>query len=215
VERVRFRAGSDYHHVDYWKYRHVKYGFDLRGVGNKSKSHEENVKLLEEGTAVFLDVCREARVVFESARVLDIGCGTGHFAEVLHTNGVRNYIGIDIVGTLFGGLSARLPGFQFRTVDISAEPLNGSYDLIVAMDVLQHIVNEQKFEFALQNIRSHLSPAGTVVISTHLGSYRRDAFYLVRRPLSVFKKAFPDFSLSEPRTYADSFVFSLRRVGLS
>ncbi|MBI5464458.1 MAG: class I SAM-dependent methyltransferase [Ignavibacteriales bacterium] len=211
VERLRFAGGGDYRTADYWNYRHGKYGFDLRGVGDKSKSHEENVKLLEQGSRVFLAVCREAKIPFRRARVLDIGCGTGHFAEVLRNNGVKDYLGVDNVDTLFQGLHARLPGFRFEQVDIATQRLRGTYDLIAAMDVLQHIANEEKFAFALENIRSHLAPSGTVVISTHLGPYRREAFYFIRRPLEAFQKFFPGFAFSTPVAYADSFVFSLRR----
>ncbi len=210
-ERLHFAAKSDYKAAGYWKYRHEKYGFDLRGVGDKSISHEENVKLLDQGSQVFLDVCRKANVVFDQTRVLDIGCGTGHFAEILRNEGIMDYLGIDIADTLFHELRAKFPGFRFHQVDISTESLKETYDLILALDVLQHIVNEKKFAFALDNIKSHISPSGTIIISTQFGSNRLESFYFIRRPLDVFRNAFPDFTISEPVKYADSFVFSLRK----
>ncbi|MGB2867768.1 MAG: class I SAM-dependent methyltransferase [Bacteroidota bacterium] len=211
-ERIRFGAPLDYRAVDYWSTRHGKYGFDLRGVGDKTKSHKENINLLEEGSRVFLRVCREANVPFSNMQVLDVGCGTGHFAEILRNNGVRDYLGIDIVDTLFEGLRAKLPGFRFQQIDIGTQFLDGKYDLILAMDVLQHVVNDQKFAFALENVRSHLNAHGIIIISTALGPLRRETFYVVRRPLRMFQNAFPGFTLSEPKPYADSFVFSLRQI---
>ncbi len=210
-ELFRFVTGGDYRVVDYWEHRHEKYGFDLRGVGDKTKSHEENVKLLEQGTEVFFETCLEVNVEFDIARVLDIGCGTGHFAEVLVRNGVKDYLGIDIVDTLFERLRVKFPGCRFQQLDVSMQPLSNTYDLILAMDILQHIVDEEKFSFALENIKSHISSTGSVIISTYIGSYRRESFYLVRRPFEVFQEAFPDFTASKPIMYADSFVFSLRR----
>jgi SAM-dependent methyltransferase len=210
-ERLRFTTDDDYRTVDYWTYRHGKYGFDLRGVGDKSKTHAENVKLLDQGTEVFLEVCRRAQVVFDQVHVLDVGCGTGHFAQVLFNNGVRNYLGIDIVDTLFDGLQSKFPDFRFRKVDISMLPMTGTFDLIIAMDILQHITNEDKFVFALNNIRSVLKPGGTIIISTPLGEYRREAFYFTVRPLNEFQKIFSDFEISEPIGYAESHVFSLRK----
>jgi 2-polyprenyl-3-methyl-5-hydroxy-6-metoxy-1,4-benzoquinol methylase len=209
-ERLRFTIAGDYRTVDYWTYRHGKYGFDLRGVGDKSKTHEENIKLLEQGTQVFLNVCHGANVLFDQARVLDVGCGTGHFAEVLRNNGVKDYLGIDIVDTLFQGLQSKLPGFRFRKVDMSTQPMAGAYDLIIAMDILQHIANDDKFIFALKNIRSNLAPGGTIIISTPLGEFRRESFYFTVRPLNEFRKMFADFAFSEPIGYADSQVFSLK-----
>lgn len=211
VEWFRFTDGQDYRSKNYWEYRHSKYGFDLRGVGDKTKSHEENVMLLNVGTEVFLKVCRQANVLFKNTAVLDIGCGTGHFTNVLRQNGVQDYLGIDIVDTLFVGLYEKFPEYNFQQVDVSTEELEGTYDLIVAMDVLQHITDEEKFTFALENIKSHLSSTGTIIISTHLGPYERKSFYLVYRPFELFEKAFPGFIISPPSKYADSFVFSLRR----
>jgi 2-polyprenyl-3-methyl-5-hydroxy-6-metoxy-1,4-benzoquinol methylase len=210
-ERFRFAAGLDYRTKEYWKYRHGQYRFDLRGVGDKTKSHEENVYLLEQGTQVFLKVCRDANIVFDNISVLDIGCGTGHFAEALRKNGVKNYLGVDIVDTLLEDLRMKFLGFRFQELDISIQPLNKSYDLILAMDVLQHIADENKFSFALENIKTHLTPSGSIIISTYLGSYRRESFYLVRRPLEVFQEAFAGFTVSKPIQYADSFVFSLQK----
>lgn len=210
-ERIRFGDSLDYRAVEYWGLRHGTYGFDLRGVGDKTKSHEENVRLLEEGSEVFLKVCREATVDFTNARILDVGCGTGHFAGLLRQHSVREYLGIDIVDTLFEGLRTRMPGFRFQRLDVGTEPLGERFDLILAMDVLQHIVNNRKFSFALENIRSHLNVGGTVVISTVLGPLHREAFYVVRRPLKMFEDAFPGFTLSKPIPYADSLVFSLRQ----
>jgi 2-polyprenyl-3-methyl-5-hydroxy-6-metoxy-1,4-benzoquinol methylase len=210
-ERFRFAAGPDYRTKEYWKYRHGKYRFDLRGVGDKSKSHEENISLLEQGSKVFLKVCQEANIAFNNISVLDIGCGTGHFAGVLRKNGVKNYMGIDIVDTLMEDLRIKYPGFRFQELDISMQPLKESYYLIIVMDVLQHIADENKFSFALENIKNHLAPSGSIIISTYLGSYRRESFYFVRRPLEVFQKSFAGYTISEPIPYADSFVFSLQK----
>jgi len=209
-ERVRFRRGHDYKTVDYWTYRHTKYGFDLRGVGDKTKSHADNVALLGQGKEVFLDVCRRAGVTFDKARVLDIGCGTGYFAGVLSDEGVKEYVGVDIVDTLFTGLAQRFPSYRFKVVDVSTQRLSGTYDLILAMDVLQHIVDEAKFSFALDNIKSVRASTGTIILSTHIGTPKREGFYVVRRPLEVFERSFPGFKMSEPVKYADSFVFTLR-----
>ncbi len=210
TEWLRFRGKRDYRSREYWKYRHTKYGFDLRGVGDKSKSHDENVRLLSEGAGVLLDVCRAARVPLGSAAVLDVGCGTGFFAGVLKEHGVKEYLGVDIVDTLFDGLRSKYPGFRFQQLDVATEPLSGTYDLILAMDVLQHIVDEKKFAVALENIRSHLRPGGTVVISTDIGPYLRRSYYMVRRPMEVFRDAFPGFVVGKPVRYAESLVFSLR-----
>lgn len=212
---MRFRHGADYDAEQYWRSRHETFGFDLRGVGDKTKSHEENVRLLKEGEEVFLSVCRNAGVNFPDARALDIGCGTGHFGEVLRAQGVSNYLGVDIASTLFPGLRTNLPGYDFRKLDVSTQPLEGSFNLIIAMDVLQHITDDAKFRYAIANMQSHLSPSGVIVISTNLagsgvtGDSDRPMFYMVNRPIELFRELFSEFSMSEPVQYAESHVFSL------
>jgi 2-polyprenyl-3-methyl-5-hydroxy-6-metoxy-1,4-benzoquinol methylase len=211
-EQARYKKGSDYEAADYWKDRHSTFGFDLRGVGDKTKSHEENVRLLEEGTQVFLQVCREAGVRFGNSRVLDVGCGTGHFAEVLSKEGVAEYLGIDIADTLFDGLNKQFPGYRFSQTDISTQQLTGTYDLIMAMDVLQHITDDYKFSYAIENMKAHLSEEGIIIISINLGENERPSFYMVKRPLSTFEKKFPGFTISTPKPYAASHVFSIKRI---
>ena len=217
IERLRYRRGTDYDAEQYWRTRHETFGFDLRGVGDKSKSHEENVRLLEQGRLVFLDVCRNAGVQFAGARALDIGCGTGYFAEVLRSRGVLNYLGVDIADTLFDGLRKQLPEYRFQKLDVSTLPLEGSYDLIIAMDVLQHITDDAKFRYAIANMQSHLAPGGVIVISTNLagrgstGDSERPMFYMVNRPIALFREVFAEYTMSEPVSYAESGMFSARR----
>ena len=144
---------NDYKAVNYWNYRHERLGFNLHGVGDISKTHEENAILLNEGARVFLEVCEKANVNFSNPEVLDTGCGTGHFAEVLKNKGVRKYRGIDIVDTLFKELKVKFPEYEFDRLDVSCQKIQGKYNLTLAMDVLQHIVNEEKFHFAINNIK--------------------------------------------------------------
>jgi len=40
-EKLRFKTLNDYRAVNYWNYRHERFGFNLRGVGDISKTHEE------------------------------------------------------------------------------------------------------------------------------------------------------------------------------
>jgi len=69
-------------------------GLDLTCVESViyQKLMKKNAILLNEGARVFLQVCKKANVNFYNAEVLDIGCGTGHFAEVLKNKGVKNIV---------------------------------------------------------------------------------------------------------------------------
>jgi len=135
----------------------------------------------------------------------------GSFCRGLEKQGSKKYRGIDIVDTLFKELRVEFPEYEFDRLDVSCQKIQGNYNLILVMDVLQHIVNKEKFHFAISNIKSSLAPSGTIVISTPLGIFEKLSFYCVIRPFEVYHSLFPDFRISEPIRYADSYVFSLQR----
>jgi 2-polyprenyl-3-methyl-5-hydroxy-6-metoxy-1,4-benzoquinol methylase len=145
--------------------------------------------------------------------MLDVGCGTGHFAGVFRNAGVTDYTGIDIVDTLFEGLRQRLPGFTFQQVDVSTKPIPGEYDLIIMMDVAQHITDEAKFRFAMENLKSHLKKDGVIIISTMIGPYERHRFYVVTRPMETFDTIFKDFEIGEALPFCGNLMFNMHRKG--
>lgn len=160
---------------------------------------------------LLVELCQESGIRFDAARVLDVGCGTGYFAGVLNARGVRSYRGIDIVDTLFDKLRTALPGYNFSVHDISRQPIEGTYDLILAMDVLQHIVDDERFASAIRHMQACLAPGGAIIISTYIGDYLQEGFYVVRRPHHHLDSQFRGFVRSVSRSYADSLIFSYRR----
>jgi SAM-dependent methyltransferase len=212
LERRRYATPNGYRARDYWQARHTMYGFDLRGVGDRTLTEEENLRILRVGGDLVLDLCRKHEVHLPSARVLDAGCGTGFFAGVLRAAGVRSYVGVDIVPTLFDGLRERYPGFTFHVTDLGERLLEGEYDLILLLDVAQHITDEHRFSFALRNLKLALAPDGVVIVSAPLGPYRRESFYFVRRPLEAFTRHFPGWTVGGSGTLGSSILFVLRRI---
>lgn len=209
-ERLRYGTPDDYNAVEYWRDRHGTYGFDVRGVGDYTKSIEENQAILDRGAVLLRGLIDEAGVDLKSATVLDVGCGTGHYAGVLRHAGVSEYTGVDIVDTLFEGLRTRYPGYRFEQVDASTSPLPGMHDLIIMIDVSQHISNPDKFRYAMDNLRSHLKPGGTIIISAIIGeSEERHSFYVVTRTLGTFRSLFNGFRLLGPRSFDGNQMFTL------
>jgi 2-polyprenyl-3-methyl-5-hydroxy-6-metoxy-1,4-benzoquinol methylase len=74
--------------------------------------------------------------------ILEIGCGSGQFAEMLHREGRFDYLGLDISPEAIRQASQKqLEPFQFKTGDAleSDVILNHSYDSVVCTEVLEHI----------------------------------------------------------------------------
>jgi ubiquinone/menaquinone biosynthesis C-methylase UbiE len=69
-------------------------------------------------------------------RVLDIGCGLGHFYTFLHEHGVtpKEYQGIDITPNMIAAARARHPQLEFTLADLLAmpAPAEPSYDYVFA-----------------------------------------------------------------------------------
>lgn len=200
---------------EFWNDIYCRYGFDLRGVGCVCISHEENVQAYHHAKKVFLDLCRREGLDLGSARIVDIGCGTGFYAQALLENGARDYLGIDISDVLFEELREMFPGCKFQKLDVTCQELDGQFDLVIMIDVAQHIVNQRSFSFAMQNVRSHLSKGGLFIVTSWLSKkVVRRGFYEVERPIAHYQRAFPQtgYAFGKPIPFRDKFMLSIRKT---
>lgn len=94
-------------------------------------------------------------------RVLELGCGDGASAEEILGLGAAQVRGIDISDTLIARARGReVPGrLDFLRRD-AAEPIDGTYDLIVGRAVLHHI----DYREAVKRLHAaNLAPGGTML----------------------------------------------------
>jgi SAM-dependent methyltransferase len=100
--------------------------------------------------------------------VLDIGSGTGFYVERWLELKARDVTGIDITEIAVEHLRDRYPSFRFERRDIGAAGdlnVGGPFDIVSAFDVLFHIVDDERYECAFQNIRSALRTSGWFIFS--------------------------------------------------
>ena len=209
LQPYKYWAPNGYRAEKYWTDRLSKYGFYLRGVANAGLSHTENAWMYLRAKEVFLRLCRQEGVDFKKAQILDIGCGTGFYAKTFLENGGKQYLGIDITDVLFNQLRQKFPEFQFRKLDISIQELNGNlqFDLIVMIDVTQHIKNDDMFSFAMQNIRSNLSEGGILIVTSQLSEKTRHSFYEVSRSINAYEREFPGYVFNKLIPFREKFIF--------
>lgn len=76
----------------------------------------------------------------DRARILEIGCGTGQFAALLHDRGFREYRGFDFSSSAIARARKTVPDFDFRVAD-ARDPTayEGDHDTVVATEVLEHL----------------------------------------------------------------------------
>lgn len=66
-------------------------------------------------------------------RILDIGCGTGHFAELLGTDTFGRYVGLDLAGEAVRRAQERkLPNTEFCVGDFTAWETAEKFDYVIS-----------------------------------------------------------------------------------
>lgn len=210
IGRFQYGQRSGYNAKHFWEDRLSRYGLGLRGVGNEGSSVQENTEEYVRAKDIFLTVCRQERIDFGNVSMLDIGCGNGFYADICRKQMVKQYLGVDITDALFGQLRAHYSGFQFKEMDVSTQELKGAFDLIIMIDVTQHITEEQKFSFAMENIKSHLRKHGVFIVTSWLDEKARESFYEISRSWQTYQQAFPGYIFSKPISFRDKYIFSIR-----
>lgn len=148
----------------YWEKRLGRH-FDLTGAGHAGLGPHYNAWLYKSRLEALEKGLASIKRTLKGARVLEAGCGTGFYTEYCLRRGVHTYVGVDITSVSVEILRERYPEFRFVQADITKEIIGGDFDVVMAADVLFHIVDDAAFERAVQNLCSVLSPNGLLIIS--------------------------------------------------
>lgn len=102
----------------------------------------------------------------KEARILDVGCGTGHFLYYLVKKGYDNYLGIDLSPQQVDFCRKNVSG-QVKMADAFKflKAQKNMYDVIIANDLLEHIPKEEVVNF-LKLVRRGLKNEGCFLMKT-------------------------------------------------
>ena len=97
-------------------------------------------------------------------RALDVGCGAGLLTEPLARLGAEA-TGVDAAAEVIAVARAHAEGqgLDINYVAGGVEDLDGQYDLITAMEVIEHVADPAAFVAALE---ARLAPGGLLLLST-------------------------------------------------
>jgi SAM-dependent methyltransferase len=103
----------------------------------------------------------------KTARILDIGCGMGHFLSFLKEKGYTNFEGIDIgreqVEFCHRYVTERVT--QIESIPGYLNSRKNLFDLVTMNDVIEHIPKSQ-IAAVLESVYSSLTDKGILIIKT-------------------------------------------------
>jgi 2-polyprenyl-3-methyl-5-hydroxy-6-metoxy-1,4-benzoquinol methylase len=102
------------------------------------------------------DLVRELR----PSSLLEVGCGDGRVIGLLDE--VAQRTGVDLDARAVGFARAFHPAIEFHVLD--AGELRGTFDLVLAVEVLEHVPDEGVTSF-LRSLSARARPGGHVIIS--------------------------------------------------
>jgi SAM-dependent methyltransferase len=105
-------------------------------------------------------IAREADLP-KDARILEIGCGTGHNFEMLRGFGRLDAIEVDDEARALSSARLGKPISDARLPELAGIP-DGSYHLIALLDVLEHVDHRPE---SLASIAAKLAPGGRILIT--------------------------------------------------
>lgn len=130
--------------------------FDSNGVGIRTRSLSWGWEYL-----TYLKHIQELIISLQPTSVLDVGCGDGRLIGLLKES-VEHVVGVDLSERAIQYARAFHPEVDFRV--INANQLDEEFDVVVAMEVLEHIPTEQVTNF-LQSLEARAKNEGDVIIS--------------------------------------------------
>lgn len=182
----------------YWSDLHRVAG--LRSVGQSALPEALNRWLYEIGRRNVTRFMAAHRLDDLTGKdVLDIGSGTGYWIDIWRSKGAASIDGVDLVAEAVDRLRERYPRSTFMVGDIAERdvlPAVGRYDLVTVMNVLLHIVDDDRFSAAAANVAATIRPGGRLLLAEP-ALVRRDSIRpakpgasSVARSLAAYREAF-------------------------
>jgi SAM-dependent methyltransferase len=191
----------------YWADQLGRFGSDLRGPGKGGLSEQENAELYRHGEQALEELIRRLAINW-SGRFGEIGPGNGYWLNWLTQHGATDYTGFDITDVLFPLILENWPHARLIRHDVATGPLPDKFDVLLMIDVTQHIMDERSFRRAMTNCRSAIKPGGHFLVTSWLQPYQQISELEVMRPLKYYTKQFVGWHLTGPILFRDKSLMA-------
>lgn len=132
------------------------------------------------------------------------GFGPGFYLDYLHRHGVEDVWGVDLTEAAVEHASGRFPGYRLLQHDIT-QPLalrkRSHFDLVTAIDVLFHILEDDGWKQALEQLCSLLRPGGRLLLTDKfpVGAPRSTSSTVRWRPVELYESVLAAHGVSLER----------------
>ncbi len=111
-------------------------------------------------------VLRALSVDMRRTRVFEAAFGVGFYLAEWARRGALAVSGLDISPDAVKAAQARFPSFKLRQADLGVDgAASGQSDLVLAIDVLYHIVDDARWQVALANLANVVARDGHLVLT--------------------------------------------------
>jgi SAM-dependent methyltransferase len=178
----------------YWQQRLDRAGLEAAGVPALGTGFNRWAYRVR--AAGFKRAVRRAMATPPAGPVLDIGSGTGFYIDQWRRLGADRVVGSDLTAASIEQIRSSHPGLETAQLDIGAEEAvpraglkPGSFAAISIMDVLFHILDEDRYRTAFRNLATLLAPDGIVVFSEDMAARTRRRRIKVTRSARATRRA--------------------------
>lgn len=149
-------------------------------------------------------------------RILEIGCAEGHFTEQIASRFPDAEVrAVDFVPLAVDRATARCAGLRnvrVQCLDVGKEPIDGTFDLIFCMGVLEYGPAFGELDAIRRSIRGALAPAGYLVLETHAAPPDLEERWWARRLVWGARAQHDRFLTDDLVPIAEAFVCGEVRV---
>lgn len=186
-----------YENDRYWTQR-LEREFTLAGVGHAGVGLAFNRWAYKVRRRVLLRALRELNVAVSGARILELGFGTGYYLDLWREQSAGQVVGFDITEIAVNAARERFgngatASWRFNKADIGSKldlgDAEGKCDVATAFDVLFHLVEDQNWNGALDNITRALKPGGHAIIFDKYQQIENAISHVRRRTLNTYRDA--------------------------
>jgi 2-polyprenyl-3-methyl-5-hydroxy-6-metoxy-1,4-benzoquinol methylase len=181
----------------YWEQR-LTNACTLGSVGWSGLGESFNRWMYAVRKRVFRRVVGESIENPSDVRVLDVGSGTGFYLNAWRELGVRDLSGSDLTSTAVTHLRAAFTACPIHQLDIGGDPEqlpDDRYDVVSIMDVLYHVVDDQRYAQALHNLSRLVKPGGKVIFSENCVAHTLAGIHQVSRSRVEIESVLRDVQL--------------------